>query len=466
MVTVTPLTQSHTRMTLTPLWKGFHYEPHQVVGIHWMLKRELAGRYGGLLCDEMGLGKTIQIIGLLRNSPLKNNLIVLPVPVMEQWRETATKAKVNCWMFEKGEWKAPATLFLGKPRLYIINYEMVARRPSALAVQAWDRIFCDEAHRLGSEGSAWSKVHEVKAHYKWFLTATPIVNGIGDIKALFKLFNEEFHEDSIRECVLARSMEEMRAKLPHLPKKAKQTTHTLEFETAEESDFYRGIQGMLVKRWRALDADGGATALDRLRLIIRLRQLSLHPQVYIESRKRQQAGKYSREDWLDASTKFNALMDLIEKEETPRRWIVFCHFRDEMSLLDDFLKASNSISHIWKYNGDTTKTERKAILKETHTPLRGKSQVLLIQLQAGGVGLNLQHFSRIAFTGPWWTAALMEQAIGRAVRIGQKEQVVVHHLLLKEEEGMNIDKVMREKAEMKGELCQRILAKANRTIHM
>lgn len=451
---------------LTSLWKGFHYEPHQVAGIDWMLRRERSGRYGGMLCDEMGLGKTIQVIGLLRNSPLKFNLIVLPLPVMEQWRETATKARVNCWVYEKGDWKGPKTLYAGMPRLYIINYEAATRHASVLGVQQWDRIFCDEAHRLASEGAAWSKIYEVKAHYKWMLTATPIVNGVSDIRALFKLFNEEFNERNIGECVLARSMEEMRAKLPHLPKKAEQSTHTLEFETDEEADFYRGIQGMLVKRWRALDADGGATALDRLRLIIRLRQISLHPQVYIESRKRQQGGKYSREDWLDASTKFNYLLDLIEKEETPRRWIVFCHFRDEMELLGEFLKASSSISHIWKYNGQTKKSERKQVLKDTHTPLNGKSQVLLVQLQAGGVGLNLQHFSRIAFTGPWWTAALMEQAIGRAVRIGQKEQVVVHHLLLKEETGMNIDKMMREKAEAKGALCQKILAQANRTIHL
>jgi SNF2 family DNA or RNA helicase len=258
----------------------------------------------------------------------------------------------------------------------------------------------------------------------------------------------------------------MRAKLPHLPKKAEQKTHLLDFETEDEADFYRGIQGMLVKRWRALAADSGGSALDRLRLMIRLRQISLHPQVYIESRKRAQGGQYSRSDWIDPSTKFNYLMDLVEAEKKPHRWILFCHFRDEMNLLADFLKVSDSISHIWKYNGDTKKQERTEILKQTHAPLNGKSQVLLVQLQAGGVGLNLQHFSRIAFTGPWWTAALMEQAIGRAVRIGQKEQVIVHHLILKEEMGMNIDKVMREKAEMKGKLCASVLEKANRKIQM
>jgi SNF2 family DNA or RNA helicase len=52
----------------------------------------------------------------------------------------------------------------------------------------------------------------------------------------------------------------------------------------------------------------------------------------------------------------------------------------------------------------------------------------------------------------------MDQAIGRAVRIGQTEQVQVHHLVLKEEASMNIDRKMLSAAEGKRTLCQRFLA--------
>ena len=51
----------------------------------------------------------------------------------------------------------------------------------------------------------------------------------------------------------------------------------------------------------------------------------------------------------------------------------------------------------------------------------------------------------------------MDQAIGRAVRIGQTEQVEVHHLVLKEEASMNIDRKMLSAAEAKRTLCQRFL---------
>jgi hypothetical protein len=43
----------------------------------------------------------------------------------------------------------------------------------------------------------------------------------------------------------------------------------------------------------------------------------------------------------------------------------------------------------------------------------------------------------------------MDQAVGRAVRIGQTEVVEVTRLVLKEEETMNIDRMMLEKVEDK-----------------
>jgi SNF2 family DNA or RNA helicase len=78
--------------------------------------------------------------------------------------------------------------------------------------------------------------------------------------------------------------------------------------------------------------------------------------------------------------------------------------------------------------------------------------------------LNLQEFDRIIFSSPWWTQSMMNQAVGRAVRIGQTKQVVVHHLHLNEEKTLNIDRIMNDKAKLKGTLNERILGMANRNI--
>ena len=56
----------------------------------------------------------------------------------------------------------------------------------------------------------------------------------------------------------------------------------------------------------------------------------------------------------------------------------------------------------------------------------------------------------------------MDQAIGRAVRIGQKEKVEVIMLILKEEETLNIDSMMLEKADDKRGQLQMLFSHASK----
>ena len=90
--------------------------------------------------------------------------------------------------------------------------------------------------------------------------------------------------------------------------------------------------------------------------------------------------------------------------------------------------------------------------------LEAKQDVFLIQLQAGGTGLNLQHYDRIIFISPWWTAALLDQALGRAVRMGQKNVVKIYWLKLKTEGTFNIDEFIMEKADSKRDLGRTFLS--------
>ena len=461
------LSHPRTTMSLPSLWPGFNYEAHQIAGIQWMLQRENDPLHqGGLLCDEMGLGKTIQLIGLMRASPKKRNLFIGPLAVLEQWRATATRAGINCWMSTKdSRWEPPTHLQLHAPNLFLINYELASKRPLLTHTQSWDRVICDEAHRLVNEGVSWRLIDEIPCRIHWFLTATPIINKATDLRALYKLLGAPYDQTTISTYVLARTMDQLRATMPHLPKQPIEMTHVLDFDTEDEGDFYKGIQGQIVRRWKAMNADGGNTALDKLRLIMRLRQISLHPQIYIESRRNELGvALYTRPDWIDPSTTFQGIRDLIEKDIEPKKWIIFCHFHKEMELLKSFLDYSKSIERTWLYSGKMSAVERLKVLQETEMPIGEGHDIILIQLQSGGVGLNLQHFQTIVFSGPWWTAALMDQAVGRAVRIGQKNQVIVHHMVLKEETGLNIDKHIRAKAAAKKKLCENVLAAANHSV--
>jgi SNF2 family DNA or RNA helicase len=146
-----------------------------------------------------------------------------------------------------------------------------------------------------------------------------------------------------------------------------------------------------------------------------------------------------------------------------------------MRLLRDFLQPMPFVRNIELYSGELNHEEKIEALDAIRTPFvdgEPKCDVLLIQLKSGGVGLNLQEFDRVIFCSPWWTQASIDQGIGRAVRIGQTKQVVVHHLILEQEENMlennvqirNIDKRMKQKAEDKKHLNQMYLEMANRHI--
>ena len=57
-------------------------------------------------------------------------------------------------------------------------------------------------------------------------------------------------------------------------------------------------------------------------------------------------------------------------------------------------------------------------------------EVLIIQINAGGVGINLQQFSEVYFTSADWNPSNEIQAICRAYRLGQKNTVTVHRFIL------------------------------------
>jgi SNF2 family DNA or RNA helicase len=455
---------------MEPLWNDFQYQDHQESGIAWMMEREDDEIPGGILCDEMGLGKTIQVLGLMKNKPMRATLLVAPLATLSQWEEKAIAAGFRV--------KRPARAFdlwesvnlhqSDAVCLYIANYEKLVYRPSLLLKEAWDRVVFDEAHRLRNKNRGYEMAATIECGIRWFLTATPIVNEVADVSRLFEIMGhvkvpKTLHElrPLIEMKVIARKMEDIRETVADLPPAAIIKEYKLDFTTEEEAEFYRGIQGSIMSKWRALEADGNLSAQHKFQLITRLRQISIHPQVYISARKRFYKG-YTRPNWETPSTKFIELANLMKQESTEsHRWMVFCHFHEEMELLKAHLTTLPFVRRVQIYSGEVAESARTKIIEDSKDPLKSNEhEVLLIQLQAGGVGLNLQHFDRVCFMGPWWTAALMDQAIGRAVRIGQKNQVIVHRIFLKEEETKgitNIDDFMMEKAEMKRDLCESFL---------
>jgi SNF2 family DNA or RNA helicase len=447
----------------TPLWPTFDYMPHQLYGIQWLSEREKGDIKGGILCDEMGLGKTIQMLGLIKNAPKSQTLLIAPIAVLDQWKTVAEKSSIKCFLLEKSKWILHTKLFPNASSLYLCGYEMAQKNLTAVKIMEFDRLICDEAHRLSNpKTSCFKTVKRINAPSTWFLTATPIVNSMKDLSSLFTLLNidDEIEETLIQKYVLARSMDDLRSSINNAPLPPILIKHELDFLSDEEAELYRGIQEPILNQLRY----GQITGLFRLALMLRLRQLSIHPNVYIQMKRKQ---NNPVEGYGGTSCKFVKIEELITAENFENhKWIIFCHFHEEMEMLKKLLSSLEFVRTVGIYSGRLSQDERSKMLETAKMPFNDEktTDVLLIQLQSGGVGLNLQEFDRIIFSGPWWTQAMMNQAIGRAVRIGQKNQVIVNHLLLKEDKTMNIDRLMNMKAESKGQMNEMVLLTANRNI--
>ena len=70
---------------------------------------------------------------------------------------------------------------------------------------------------------------------------------------------------------------------------------------------------------------------------------------------------------------------------------------------------------------------RESVIKDFQEDENCK--IFLISIKAGGVGLNLTQADYVFILDPWWNPAVEDQAISRAHRIGQKNNVTVYRFI-------------------------------------
>lgn len=125
-------------------------------------------------------------------------------------------------------------------------------------------------------------------------------------------------------------------------------------------------------------------------------------------------GAYSEE-------KVEALKDLLQSTE--KRVVIFYNFNDELRKIEDLcIELDKPVSIV---NGQT---------KDMKCFDQYENAVILVQYQAGAMGLNLQKASRLVFyTLPWGkgSCGLWEQAKKRIHRIGQDQPCFYYTLLCK-----------------------------------
>ena len=86
--------------------------------------------------------------------------------------------------------------------------------------------------------------------------------------------------------------------------------------------------------------------------------------------------------------------------------------------------------------------------------------VLIVQINTGSTGLNLQMFNHVYFTSPCWNPAIEDQAICRSYRLGQKKTVNVHKLVMydsQDDENQTIEEKILSIQEKKRKIMSNIL---------
>jgi len=84
-------------------------------------------------------------------------------------------------------------------------------------------------------------------------------------------------------------------------------------------------------------------------------------------------------------------------------------------------------------SGSTSSTDRR------HLTTSEDIDVLILQIQSCCEGLNLQHYCEIYFISPSWNPSVEDQAIARAHRVGQTQEIDVYRFTM--ENFDNIDNI-------------------------
>lgn len=469
--------------------KDFQLKSHQIDGISW-LERLTAGKLykGGLLADDMGLGKTVQILTFLAwcietglqdelgsdSGPYSPILVVAPLILVENWKaeiekyfdssifmpfeilhgSTIKKYRRNKNVSDETNIDK-ATLDIDeirKNRLLITNYDTVKNYQCSFAKLPISVVVIDEAQEIKEPNTATTyALKALNPTFRVASTGTPIEtslsnlwsimdfvqpgNSLGTLKEFNKEFtNKNFDDASIgkdlrsalgynsqRGLVLRRTKKDV---LKDLPQK-----HTVEipcFMDENLRDKYKSVISSV--------KNGSNKGTDALQALHKIASLSQHP-FLIEG----QPFRENPNEYLNSSTKLSELLNLLTKiKKLNEKVLIFTRSRTMQDILKTVIDSKFNLD-VSIVNGDTASkhkyvnnTRAGIISKFSSTD---KFDVLILSPEVAGVGLTITSANHVIHYGRWWNPAKENQATDRAYRIGQKKEVNVYHLILKDAAG-------------------------------
>lgn len=440
--------------------------PYQQEGYSWMqLLQE--NQFGGCLADDMGLGKTIQTLTLLLNAKGKVNgedyepeqksslaqlsifdqvnikntptsatsLIVMPTSLIHNWEEEIRKFTPDLSCFKFIGQNRPKDIGLFKDfDIVLTTYGIVRNEIELLTSFKFYYVILDESQYIKNPDSKiYKAVNQLKSKHRLVLTGTPIENSLTDLwsqlnflnKGLLgnlRFFKREFVQpiekntdpekkeklqQFIQPFVLRRTKNQVAKDLPDKLESVIYCDMTDEQKSIYEEEKSK-IRNSIMETIESADEKPTILAIEGLN---RLRQISNHP-VLID------------ENYMAESGKFDEITRNIENLIAEKhKVLIFSAYVKHLNLFANYLQKNN---HTFSMLTGSTQNREQVI----HDFQDAEDNfVFLIQIKAGGVGLNLTAADYVFIIDPWWNPAVEEQAINRTHRIGQDKKVMVYRFI-------------------------------------
>ena len=122
-------------------------------------------------------------------------------------------------------------------------------------------------------------------------------------------------------------------------------------------------------------------------------------------------------------------MDELLNNLTGRKVLVFSQFSKMLNLLAKQLEEQQlSFFH---FDGQTPPKQRMEMVN-LFQEAGNTTNIFLISLMAGNMGLNLTAADYVFLFDPWWNTAVQQQAIDRTHRIGQTKKVFAYKMICRD----------------------------------
>lgn len=416
----------------------------------------------GILADDMGLGKTLEVISVIFADKTKSpSLIVCPKSLCYNWKnEFSLWAKdievINVIGSVIDRKNLIEKINNKEKKIYVSSYDSLRNDIDFYKSVKFNYLILDEAQSIKNHNTLKAKsVKKIKSNHRFVLTGTPIENSVVDLWSIFDFLMPEYLGDysSFRsryeEAVVTGNADEVVGSLikkisPFVLRRTKKEVlkdlpdkiETIQIASMDDSQ--RLIYEAQLLKTKEILTNPNTSKIEILSCLTRLRQICVHPGLFMENYK-------------GTSAKFDLLFELLDDYiKDGHKVIIFSQFTSAFELLTPALNEKHIEFFI--LTGKTPADDRLEMANKFNEP-DDNHKVFLVSLKAGGTGLNLVGADIVVHLDPWWNYAVENQATDRAHRIGQKNVVQVVKLICEN----SIEQKVIELQNIKKEVAERII---------